>query len=134
MTLYQQSLKDDYTGYMTKNEIIRLGQPIVNKSFTKPPPNSRYTAWSSMSTLITKQLIHKEGNPPRFSLTNAGLTLAKKLYDIENNKNPKTVNIVEEQIFPSTSKEKTITHQEDIVFSPNSFDIILYVDTAETRG
>ncbi|KAL9953048.1 hypothetical protein ACROYT_G040399 [Oculina patagonica] len=44
-----------------------------------PDPGSHYTAWSSMSTLTRKGYIIKTNNPARYSITDAGCTLAEKL-------------------------------------------------------
>ncbi|MGH0185818.1 UNVERIFIED_CONTAM: hypothetical protein FKN15_019115 [Acipenser sinensis] len=42
-------------------------------------PGSKYTAWSSVSTLIQKDLLLKTNSPARYSLTEKGLELAEKL-------------------------------------------------------
>ncbi|CAI9556309.1 unnamed protein product, partial [Staurois parvus] len=41
--------------------------------------NSKYTAWSSVSTLIQKELVIKTHSPARYSLTDKGLELAQRL-------------------------------------------------------
>ncbi|XP_069501111.1 crossover junction endonuclease MUS81 isoform X2 [Ambystoma mexicanum] len=46
---------------------------------SKPDPGSKYTAWSSVSTLIQKSLVIKTHNPARYSLTEKGVELAGKL-------------------------------------------------------
>lgn len=71
----------DYPGYLLKADIIRHGKDFLDTSFTKPEPGSRYTAWSSMATLITKRLVSKVNHPAKFSLTDEGRILAKKLYE-----------------------------------------------------
>ncbi|KAJ8910503.1 hypothetical protein NQ315_012350 [Exocentrus adspersus] len=81
ITLYTESLDPSYVGYLTKEEIIQQGQHLSHTSFTKPDPGSRYTAWSSMRTLLAKELVTKRSNPAKFSLTPEGLALAKKLFD-----------------------------------------------------
>lgn len=46
----------------------------------KPDPNSHYTAWSSMSSLIKKELVVKENKlPARYSLTEEGRKVASRL-------------------------------------------------------
>lgn len=51
----------------------------------QPEPGTHYTAWSSMSTLIKKQLVTKSGTvPAKYMLTDAGLELAQKLVHVEN--------------------------------------------------
>ncbi|XP_041099327.1 crossover junction endonuclease MUS81 isoform X2 [Polyodon spathula] len=42
-------------------------------------PGSKHTAWSSVSTLIQKDLLLKTNSPARYSLTEKGLELAEKL-------------------------------------------------------
>ncbi|KAJ8961777.1 hypothetical protein NQ318_021378 [Aromia moschata] len=86
VTLYKKGFEPSYPGHLTKLEIIKAAQPLSDTSFTRPTPGTRYTAWSSMKTLISKQLVQKKSNPPKFSLTDEGLLLAKKLYDEMNNR------------------------------------------------
>ncbi|KAF0029040.1 hypothetical protein F2P81_018145 [Scophthalmus maximus] len=45
----------------------------------KPDLGSKYTAWSSVSTLIQKSLLVKTHNPARYSLSEEGLALAERL-------------------------------------------------------
>ena len=54
----------------------------------QPEPGSHYTAWSSMSTLIKKQLVTKSATTPaKYTLTEAGLELAQKLAQAGNSMN-----------------------------------------------
>ncbi|XP_053485163.1 crossover junction endonuclease MUS81 isoform X2 [Ictalurus furcatus] len=46
---------------------------------SQPDLGSKYTAWSSVSTLIQKNLLLKTHNPARYSLTELGLALAERL-------------------------------------------------------
>lgn len=80
LTLYRKSLEPDFLGYMLKNDIIRNGQCLCDKSFTRPDPGTYYTAWSSMKTLLSKNLVIKKSNPAKFSLTEQGIELAAKLH------------------------------------------------------
>lgn len=80
LTLYEESLKNDYAGYMLKNDIIKIGQRLSDHSFSRAEPGTFYTAWSSMKTLLNRSLVSKVGNPVKFSLTEEGVALAKKLY------------------------------------------------------
>uniref|UniRef100_A0A3Q2NS54 Crossover junction endonuclease MUS81 n=1 Tax=Fundulus heteroclitus TaxID=8078 RepID=A0A3Q2NS54_FUNHE len=45
----------------------------------QPDLGSKYTAWSSVTTLIQKNLLIKTHNPARYSLTDEGLALAERL-------------------------------------------------------
>ncbi|XP_020631792.1 crossover junction endonuclease MUS81-like isoform X2 [Orbicella faveolata] len=79
LTLYQQSQRINYRGYMTRAELQKEAQPLCDVSFTMPDPGSHYTAWSSMSTLTRKGFIIKTNNPARYSITDEGRKLAEKL-------------------------------------------------------
>lgn len=85
LALYKKSLEANYVGYMLKDEIIKYGQVFSDKSFTKPDPGSFYTAWSSMKTLLSKNLVVKKSHPPKFSLTDEGVKLACKLQEHKDN-------------------------------------------------
>lgn len=80
VTLYEKSLENNYQGFMLKKDLIKEAQNYCDTSFTKAPVGSFYTAWSSMKTLLAKKLVHKEGNPAKFSLTDTGNLLGCKLY------------------------------------------------------
>lgn len=74
--LQQQSDK----GYLTKQELIYLAQPVCKSSFVFPEPGRRYTAWSNMNGLIKKGLVDKSSKRPEtYALTDYGLDLARKL-------------------------------------------------------
>ncbi|XP_077312198.1 structure-specific endonuclease subunit MUS81 isoform X1 [Lithobates pipiens] len=79
LTLYKNSKNPNSKGYMTKAELQREAQSLCDKSFTLVDPNSKYTAWSSVSTLIQKELVIKTHSPARYSLTDKGLELAQRL-------------------------------------------------------
>ncbi|KAM3918318.1 crossover junction endonuclease MUS81 isoform 2-T6 [Leptodactylus fuscus] len=79
LTLYKESKNPNSKGYMTKTELQREAQPLCDKSFTLTDPSSKYTAWSSVSTLIQKELVMKTHSPARYSLTDKGLQLAQRL-------------------------------------------------------
>ncbi|XP_053305678.1 crossover junction endonuclease MUS81 [Spea bombifrons] len=79
VTLYKNSKSPGSKGYMTKAELQREAQPLCDKSFTLTDPSSKYTAWSSVSMLIQKDLVIKTHSPARYSLTEKGSELARKL-------------------------------------------------------
>ncbi|KAI3376160.1 hypothetical protein L3Q82_016685, partial [Scortum barcoo] len=79
LTLYRQSQIPGSKGYMFKMELQAEAQHLCDKSFTAPDLGSKYTAWSSVSTLIQKNLLVKTHNPARYSLTEEGLALAERL-------------------------------------------------------
>ncbi|XP_026208750.1 crossover junction endonuclease MUS81 [Anabas testudineus] len=82
-TLYRQSQIPGSKGYMFKMELQTEAQLLCDKSFTVPELGSKYTAWSSVSTLIQKNLVTKTHNPARYSLTEEGLALAERLESAE---------------------------------------------------
>uniref|UniRef100_A0A671KJI4 Crossover junction endonuclease MUS81 n=1 Tax=Sinocyclocheilus anshuiensis TaxID=1608454 RepID=A0A671KJI4_9TELE len=79
LTLYRHTQMPGSKGFMFRNELQTEAQPLCEKSFTVPDLGSKYTAWSSVSTLIQKDLLVKTHNPARYSLTDQGLALAEKL-------------------------------------------------------
>ncbi|XP_018113175.1 crossover junction endonuclease MUS81 isoform X2 [Xenopus laevis] len=84
LTLYRETKSPSSRGYMTKAELQKEAQALCDKSFTLTDPNSKYTAWSSVSTLIQKELVIKTHSPARYSLTEKGLELAQKLEEAED--------------------------------------------------
>uniref|UniRef100_A0A672K311 Crossover junction endonuclease MUS81 n=1 Tax=Sinocyclocheilus grahami TaxID=75366 RepID=A0A672K311_SINGR len=79
LTLYRHTQMPGSKGFMFRNELQTEAQPLCEKSFTVPDLGSKYTAWSSVSTLIQKDLLVKTHSPARYSLTGLGLALAEKL-------------------------------------------------------
>ncbi|XP_055880443.1 crossover junction endonuclease MUS81-like isoform X1 [Biomphalaria glabrata] len=84
LTLYRHMQCPKFKGYMLKAELVQAAQPLCDKSFTKPDPGSRYTAWSSASSLIRKGFMSKVSSPAKYSLTEAGIKLAQQLEEAEN--------------------------------------------------
>lgn len=82
MALIERSREKEYPGFLLKEEIVKFGQPYCDKSFTKPDVGTRYTAWSSMKTLVNKDLVIKtqKGRTGQFSLSDTGRKLAIQLY------------------------------------------------------
>ncbi|XP_059199783.1 crossover junction endonuclease MUS81 isoform X2 [Centropristis striata] len=83
LTLYKQSQIPGSKGFMYKMELQSDAQSLCDKSFTAPDVGSKYTAWSSVSTLIQKNYVIKTHNPARYSLTEEGLALAEHLESAE---------------------------------------------------
>ncbi|XP_034006125.1 crossover junction endonuclease MUS81 isoform X3 [Trematomus bernacchii] len=88
LTLYRVSQIPGSKGYMFKMELQAEAQQLCDKSFTVPDLGSKYTAWSSVSTLIQKNLVMKTHNPARYSLTEEGLALGERLESLEGTKGP----------------------------------------------
>uniref|UniRef100_A0A8B9RM85 Crossover junction endonuclease MUS81 n=1 Tax=Astyanax mexicanus TaxID=7994 RepID=A0A8B9RM85_ASTMX len=91
VTLYRHSQIPGSKGFMFKNELQTEAQSLCDKSFTVPDLGSKYTAWSSVSTLIQKDLLLKTHNPARYSLTELGLALAEKLESGERGRDDREV-------------------------------------------
>ncbi|KAH8884551.1 endonuclease [Thozetella sp. PMI_491] len=72
---------EDATLGMTKAELIEEAQPHCDSSFTAPSdPTKFYTAWSSMKTLVQKELVYERGRPlKRYALTDEGWQVAKRI-------------------------------------------------------
>ncbi|KAK7176951.1 hypothetical protein R3I93_001021 [Phoxinus phoxinus] len=79
LTLYRHTQIPGSKGFMFRNELQTEAQPLCDKSFTVPDLGCKYTAWSSVSTLVQKDLLVKTHNPARYSLTDQGLALAERL-------------------------------------------------------
>ncbi|XP_060758672.1 crossover junction endonuclease MUS81 [Neoarius graeffei] len=79
LTLYRHSQMPGSKGFMFKNELQIEAQSLCDKSFTVPDLGRKYTAWSSVSALIQKNLLQKAYSPARYSLTELGLAVAEKL-------------------------------------------------------
>ncbi|XP_066537492.1 crossover junction endonuclease MUS81 isoform X2 [Hoplias malabaricus] len=122
LTLYRHSQVPGSKGFMFKNELQTEAQSLCEKSFTVPDLGSKYTAWSSVSTLIQKDLLLKTHNPassqrerpkPAFSETQT------------------------EAVPPDTGLLET-RHQAletvEAYLLPGSYDIVLCVDFIETTG
>ncbi|XP_010901157.2 crossover junction endonuclease MUS81 isoform X2 [Esox lucius] len=79
LALYRDSQVPGGKGFMFKLQLQAAAQPLCDKSFSVPDLGSKYTAWSSVSTLIQKDLVLKTHNPARYSLTELGSALAERL-------------------------------------------------------
>lgn len=138
-------------GTSTKNEIIEKAQHLCDKPFTKPDPGTYYTSWSSMKTLLDKELVTKKGNPAKFALTASGTDLAVQLCmnnDADEADNRIIAKNVENQILQNRISENPCkddkfedqlrvpqcSNFETVFFEPNTFEVILVVDKQETAG
>jgi crossover junction endonuclease MUS81 len=75
------TLDENSSTGMTKTEIIELAQHDCDSSFTAPSdPTKFYTAWNSMKTLLTKDLVYEKGRPlRRYTLTEDGWEVAMRI-------------------------------------------------------
>lgn len=69
---------------MSKSDLIDAAQPYSKSSFSAPSdPNSFYTAWNSMKTLLSKELVYERGRPTkRYALTDEGWEVAKRIEQV----------------------------------------------------
>ncbi|XP_070622439.1 crossover junction endonuclease MUS81 isoform X2 [Erythrolamprus reginae] len=164
LALYHNSAKPESRGYLTKPELQKNAQTLCDKSFYLADPGSKNTAWSAVSTLIRKELVLKTNIPARYSLTEAGLDIARELCASQelkenNSSTPKnaapqtegTVELLEENSGSSLSSENSDCSPTSkcrsscegrnsglstpqFVLQPGQFDVILCVDFIETTG
>lgn len=71
------------TARLDKSDLIEAAQPYCDASFKAPSePGKFYTAWSSMKTLLTKDLVYETGRPTkRYALTDEGWEVAKRIQE-----------------------------------------------------
>ena len=81
LVLAMATLDENSSSGLTKSELIELAQPYCDSSFTAPSQaNKFYTAWSSMKTLETKDLVYIKGRPTKkYGLTDEGWEVAKRI-------------------------------------------------------
>jgi crossover junction endonuclease MUS81 len=81
LILALSTLDENASSGLTKAQTIELAQPHCDASFSAPAdPNSFYTAWNSMKTLVTKDLVCEKGRPLRkYCLTDEGWDVAKRI-------------------------------------------------------
>ncbi|KAK2593819.1 Crossover junction endonuclease mus81 [Conoideocrella luteorostrata] len=74
-------LPDDTSVGLTKADLIEASQPHCDASFTAPSdPTKFYTAWSSMKTLVQKELVYERGRPlRRYALTDEGWDVVRRI-------------------------------------------------------
>ncbi|KAI8965933.1 hypothetical protein F5Y11DRAFT_343925 [Daldinia sp. FL1419] len=85
------TLEEGNRNGMTKQQLIDVAQPFCDASFTVPSGASRYhTAWSSMKTLVEKDLVYERGRPTRkFHLTEEGWEVARRMQQTVNPDQPR---------------------------------------------
>lgn len=78
------ALLDVTTGYgegcLTKHEITTKGQVYCDSSLTNPERGKFYTAWSSMKTLLGKNLVYQNGT--KYYLTREGIDIARNVKSV----------------------------------------------------
>lgn len=139
---------------MPKSDVVRLSQPFCDTSFEIPSDQRGfYTAWNSMKTLIDKELVHKAGSPPKYTITDAGSEIAQRLRatpdpsTVLRDQNSQTVSSVAKEsivLKPEIEIEESIvtgatepvdfkTDFEPIVIPAGSFKVQLIIDNREVK-
>lgn len=159
VALLEQLRNNPSKSALEKQELISLAQPHSEESFLRPKPDSFYTAWSNMKTLISKRLVVRtRSKKTTYSLSDDGIALAIQV--LEDYKDRPTVNDIIFNDAPtsnlnpirnqenltsdgSTTSSQTVTpvlsqiSSSESVFidmPPDSFDVILLIDKNETGG
>ncbi|KAB8230516.1 crossover junction endonuclease MUS81 [Aspergillus alliaceus] len=75
------TLDENSSQSLTKAQLIDRAQPYCDSSFTAPSdPGKFFTAWSSMKTLLQKDLVYDHGHPlKKYALTEEGWEVAKRV-------------------------------------------------------
>ncbi|CEJ90716.1 hypothetical protein VHEMI06477 [[Torrubiella] hemipterigena] len=154
-------LPEDSLNGMTKAELIEAAQPNCDSSFTAPSdPTKFYTAWSSMKTLLQKELIYEHGRPlRRYALTDEGWDVAKRIKDTTE-KSGRSISAANMPALPTTggdgssfAAEEQTSNRVDvvadgeavtdpdglpqftpIVIPPGEFTVELLLDVREVRA
>ncbi|KAL4931173.1 crossover junction endonuclease MUS81 [Aspergillus undulatus] len=87
------NLDENSNQSMTKAQLIEQAQPYCDTSFTAPSdPTKSFTAWNSMKTLLTKELVYTQGHPlKKYSLTEEGWEVAKAIKKTAQKSNQSTL-------------------------------------------
>lgn len=143
IALFHNHRESPNTPTLNKEQLIEKAQQYSEESFTRPKPESYYTAWSNMARLITKGLVNKiKGRKLGFSLTDKGMSLANELL-IDHQRRPTVNDIifnnaredVPVNVSAGISDTKHLSKEPDsITMFPGTFDVILLIDKAETSG
>ncbi|MCJ1473790.1 Crossover junction endonuclease mus81 [Lambiella insularis] len=75
------TLPEHSSSGLTKAQTIEIAQPHCDASFSAPSdPTKFYTAWESMKTLQSKELVYEMGRPTKkYALTEEGWEIAKNI-------------------------------------------------------
>lgn len=144
---------------LEKQELINLAQPHSEESFSRPKPDSFYTAWSNMKTLISKKLVLcTKSKKTTYSLSDEGIALAVQV--LQDYKDRPTVNdlifngVSSSNLYPMREQDNSspggsttsspivslvlsqISSSDSVSIDlpPDSFDVILLIDKNETGG
>ncbi|CAN8000470.1 unnamed protein product, partial [Ixodes hexagonus] len=132
----QEQGGDPSRDWLTKSQLLLMAQPLCDASFTVPPADSHYTAWSSMATLLRKGLVSKQGCPAKYSLTDDGQRLASLLLEPGKNSSQDALENPAEHLTSSAVQGtlgscSTGTSLGSLMEMPRSLEVLLLVDCGE---
>lgn len=80
------SMDENASVGLSKQDLVEAAQPYSESSFNAPSdPTKFYTAWNSMKTLLTKELVYERGRPTkRYALTEEGWEVARRIQETMN--------------------------------------------------
>ncbi|OAD04651.1 hypothetical protein MUCCIDRAFT_128147, partial [Mucor lusitanicus CBS 277.49] len=130
----------------TQQQIVRLAQNHCNASYTLAEPGKNYTAWNSMSQLVSKEYVYKSGSPKKYQLTETGVELAQKLKEINQSREAGGSGSGSGSTSASTprSRPATLPTKQDLdalvarepiteTLRPSDYEIVLVVDSREIQ-
>ncbi|KAI8812410.1 restriction endonuclease type II-like protein, partial [Cladochytrium replicatum] len=138
--------------FMSKNEIIKLGQNLCESSFDVPAAGKQYTAWASMKLLVDRGLVFASGRPARYTITQEGRELAGRLMTATDNQRKQggsSINVaITSRHSSPTEDEGTLTDEDDatrdrragvslsrlVAFEKGTFYIEVVIDNREVRS
>lgn len=107
---------------VTKTDIIRVARPFCDTSFDTPTDSKFYTAWNSMKTVLEKGYVYRTGNPPKYTLTDEGMEVAKGLVKaVEAQDGGNGMGLTNDG--PSQKKNKNVEPQRGWI-PPESFEFM----------
>uniref|UniRef100_A0A3Q2ZKL4 Crossover junction endonuclease MUS81 n=1 Tax=Kryptolebias marmoratus TaxID=37003 RepID=A0A3Q2ZKL4_KRYMA len=140
-----------HKGFMFKMELQAEAQSLCDGSCSAPDLGRKHSIWSSVRTLIQKNLVVKTHNPARFSLTEEGRVLAERLAaaaeeeeeeeeeevvdltgSADEEEEPQVLTADDDDEGPPVSQTASGMSGERLL--PGSFDVVLCVDFIETTG
>jgi crossover junction endonuclease MUS81 len=137
--------RNEFEGNLTKDEIVEIGQPYAESSFTQMDGrNNYYNAWKSMATLVSKEyVIYKPGGSKKakYSLTETGEVLARKIVnqreDLQSADPEVECLSSDNEIMEASPRNAEISLLDKTAagtqFSNSEWELILLIDTRE-RG
>ncbi|XP_017296479.1 crossover junction endonuclease MUS81 isoform X2 [Kryptolebias marmoratus] len=151
LALLRQSQVPGHKGFMFKMELQAEAQSLCDGSCSAPDLGRKHSIWSSVRTLIQKNLVVKTHNPARFSLTEEGRVLAERLAaaaeeeeeeeeeevvdltgSADEEEEPQVLTADDDDEGPPVSQTASGMSGERLL--PGSFDVVLCVDFIETTG